>query len=419
MPLKMPLSQIAALLKAELPLHIIVSGVSVDSRLLKPGDLFFALPGERVDGHSYLKEAAVKGAVGAVVQEDYRGDSLGLPLIRVDDGLKALQTLAKKELQSRKTRIVAVTGSVGKTTTKEFMATLLSDRYRVAKSPGNSNSKIGLPLTILNHTHGDEEILVLEMGMTHPGQISELIEIAPPDIALITTVALAHAMNFSSLEEIAKAKAEIFLHPQTAIGFYPEIMSCYPWISGIGTCEKKKFTREKITLQLPGDHNHHNFSAACAVARYLGLSDDEILSKVPELKLPKLRMQTVEKKGVTFVNDAYNACEASMKASLSSLPKIFGRKIGILGQMGELGKFSEMCHRNVGEFALNHLDHLLCYGPSCLPIQEVWGQAGRHVEIFPTHEALVEALRTVVKPGDLVLLKGSRSTQLERILELF
>ena len=236
-------AQLSQLMKVSITssMNCPVTGFAVDSRLVKQGNLFFALKGAHVDGHQFLSAAAVNGAVAAVVNESYNGPDFGLLLIKVPDPLIALQELAKSVLQQRKSKIVAVTGSLGKTTTKDFITTLLKSKYSVSCSPGNSNSQIGLPLTILNHTDGAEDVLVLEMGMTHSGQIKQLLQIAPPDIAVMTTVALVHAGNFNSLEDIARAKAEVLTHPKTTLGVIPHDVLLYDEIRNTGTCQKISF----------------------------------------------------------------------------------------------------------------------------------------------------------------------------------
>lgn len=420
------------------------SGVAVDSRLVKLNDIFFALKGDKVDGHSYLGQAKANGAAAAVVSVNYLGPDHGLALIKVDDPLKALQQLTKAILDSRKTRIVAVTGSVGKTTTKDFITTLLKVKYRVASSPGNHNSQIGLPLTILNHTNGDEEILVLEMGMTHAGNLTNLVHIAPPDIAVVTMVALTHAGNFASLQEIAQAKAEIFSHPKTTLGILLRDLEHFDAMAHVGSCPKVTFSLstgadytlieqdEYLHIHYAGDlaatynrlpvlgrHNLQNFLAAVAVARNLQLSWEEIRQAIPLLALPERRLQQIEIGGVLFVNDSYNASTVSVKAAFNSLPKPppGGKTIAVIGQMLELGQFSEMCHREVAEDALNFVDSMICLGDGCKPIWECWSVARRPVAWFSTLEEVVSELRCQMRAGDVVLLKGSRTHGLWRILE--
>lgn len=419
------------------------TGVSVDSRSINQGELFFALKGEHVDGHTYLPEVSAKGATGAVVSKTYKGPHYGMTLLFVEDPLSSLQLYAKNILDKRKTQIIGITGSLGKTTTKDFLTALLKEKYHVASSPGNSNSQIGLPLSILNHYQGDEEILILEMGMTHPGNIANLVSIAPPKIAVITEVSLVHACNFDSIEGISLAKGEIFSHPSTEIGLLPAKLPFSNSIQTIGHCKKKTFGIDEIfadfsmsskgeqlvvrddkhksiisTWNIPGVHNRHNLLAAIAVARLMDLSFEEINLAIPKLVLPERRLQTVEKNGIIFINDAYNASEQSVKAALNSIPdpKQGGRKIAVLGSMMELGKFSEQCHLAIGETALQKVDYLFCLGEECKPMVELWKKAKRSVEWFYDRYELVKILRAFLRPNDIVLLKGSRSKALWMVI---
>lgn len=444
------LGQAAQLMETAFKSPFPFSKAIVDSRHLSANDLFFALPGEKTDGHLFLQNAAQKGAAAAVVRSDYTGFDFGLPLIRVPDVLLALQNFAKNELKNRKTRIVAVTGSVGKTTTKEFLVTILKQSFRVGATPGNSNSQIGMPLAILNDITGNEEVLVVEMGMTHPGNIQQLIQIAPPTIAVITTVALVHALNFESLRDIAKAKAEIFMHPETQLGIYNcDVQDADVW-KETGKCKKMTFSEsnksadfhlkstseffevETLTnenhhfgsLPVPGKHNHMNALAAIAVARSMDMPWDAIQRGFQELTLPERRLQIVSKKGITFVNDSYNASEISLKAALASLPEPQSgrKKIAVIGEMLELGKFSEKCHQEVARTALQHVDHLLCMGKECAPMHELWTKSCKPVywldERSDKNRALlVQELKRLIVPGDVVLLKGSRTNQLWKVLE--
>lgn len=418
-----------------------VKGFCFDSREVKPGDVFCAIKGAKNDGHDFVEIAFEKGAVAAIVEKNCSAPN---PLFVVQDVTGALQKLAQGVLERSRPLIVAVTGSVGKTTTKDFIGTLLEGRFRVWKSPGNNNSQLGLPVAILNSFNGTETIAVVEMGMTHPGQIEKLVQIAAPDIALITQVLPVHIANFSSLADIAKAKAEIFSNPKTQLGIYHrEIDNLLDLSDGL---PKKKFSlndasvefslkRQGNTLilleegksyplgefKLPGDHNLHNLLAALGVARAAGLSVGEIRSKIPFLTLPRQRMEKVEKKGVIFVNDSYNACVASVKAALRCLPepKNGGKKIGVLGSMLELGAFSDRSHRDVGEDALAFIDYLICHGAECLPMVEVWKAKGKNVEEIGDHEAIAERLRSLTKEGDVILLKGSRSKAMWKVMEYY
>lgn len=395
--------------------------VCVDSRYVEPGDIFFALPGEKVDGHIFLEEVKQRGAVAAVVRRDYK-TSCELPMLPVDNTLEALQLLASSALKKRSTKVIAITGSVGKTTTKEMIGTLLEQRFNTVRSPRNYNSQIGLPLTILNHTTGDEDYLVQEMGMTGAGQITGLIKIAPPTIAVLTHIALVHAAFFSSLQEIARAKAEIFLHPATKIGFFPETIACRDVIEYQGCCVKApvSMTHNRYPLlPFPGDHLRQNFILAAAVARECGLSEEEIIQRIPFLQLPEKRQERIEREGITFINDSYNASVPSVVAAFKALPapKMNGKRIAVIGEMLELGRFSEDCHREVAESALDHVDLMLCLGEGCQPIVDCWKSKGRPVHYFDDRAALVVQLKKMAASGDVVLLKGSNGKQLWKVLD--
>jgi len=442
------LSQIASLLiRGTCAPNKPVLGYCVDSRNIKPGEIFFALEGENLNGHDFLDEVRRKGAVAAVVSRKYEGPSGDFFLIHVEDPLEALQRLAKLVLADSSSRVIAITGSVGKTTTKEFVHTLLTDSYLTTASPGNNNSQIGLPLSILNHTSGKEEVVILEMGMTHFGQIAKLIEIAPPEVSLLTSVELVHACNFDSIEEIAKSKAEIFQHPQTKLAIlHRNIPNYYQITQGI-SCDKQSFSLtsgdadygvdpsgsshlfsrlEKHLIQidsfsLPGNHNRHNLLAAIAIARYFKVGWEEIWQRLPLLSLPKRRLEHLQHNGIHFVNDAYNASEISVKAALESLPEPEkgGKKIAVLGGMMELGKFADECHRRVAEHALNLVDECYCFGRECQPIFDTWKKAGKPVELFDDFTDLVECLKISLKACDVVLLKGSYCKGMWRILEYY
>ncbi len=444
------LKQIADLLAIQTPIPLsnhLVTGYCVDSRNVKPGDIFFALPGARSDGHVFIEEIKSKGAIAAVVHQDYAGKFDDFCLLYVEDTLQALQKLAKSLLELSKARIIAITGSYGKTTTKEFIHVLLADSYQVAVSPGNSNSQIGLPLAILNHTTGHEEIIILEMGMTHAGQISKLIQIAAPEVAVLTSVGLAHSENFDSIEMIACAKSEIFGHAQTRLGILHRDIPDYEKITKSTPCLKHSFslttqnadyTQNHLNplklysqldhssikidnFKLPGKHNQHNLLAAIAVARYFNVSCEEIEKRLEKLFLPEKRLQYQWLQDILFINDSYNASEMTVKAALESLPKPEkgGRKIAVLGSLLELGKFTKECHQRVGEYALNFVDECYCFGKECQPIVDLWLEKKRPTQLFEDFSLLLAHLKGHLQPNDSVLIKGSRSKEMWRILEAF
>ncbi|KAF3361494.1 UDP-N-acetylmuramoyl-tripeptide--D-alanyl-D- alanine ligase [Chlamydiales bacterium STE3] len=406
-----------------------ICGFSVDARTIQQGQVFFAIPGERVDGHQFVQEALAKGAACAVVEKSYPGDG---PLIRVDHVLRSLQQIVKALLSLRKTKIIGITGSVGKTSTKEFLSVLLEKNFVVGKSAGNQNSQIGLPLTILNDSSGDEELLILEMGMTQPGQIASLTEIAPPTIALITQVALVHAANFPSIDAILQAKLEIFNHPKTQITIGP-----YEWKRGTHLFSLDHHEADYFfdgthlyeagrmlgALQMPisGKHYQQNILSAIAVACQLGLEFQEIQERLKFLKLFQQRFETKLKKGVIFIDDSYNASAIAVKAALSSLPTPRqGRfKFAVLGSMLELGKFSAQCHIDVAEEALKTVDYLFCYGEECLPMIDAWHKHGREAHYFDSHQHLISELRKQASEGDIVLVKGSYGNAMWKVIEEF
>ena len=237
-----PIRLIAQKIGLVLEEETFVSGYRIDSRRILPGELFFALKGEKVDGHAFLGSVKEKGGVAAIVSKEYRGSDCGLILLRVESVEESLQSLARSFLEESKTKVIGVTGSVGKTTTKDFIATLLGKKFKTAKSFASYNTKLTLPMTILN-LEGNEEALVLEMGMSEPGDIKRLVEIAPPDIAVLTKVALAHTAFFpGGIEEIAKGKAEVFSHPKTRFA-----VAAYPFFQEFGECG---ISAEKVSFSL-------------------------------------------------------------------------------------------------------------------------------------------------------------------------
>jgi UDP-N-acetylmuramoyl-tripeptide--D-alanyl-D-alanine ligase len=419
-----------------------IQGFTADSRTVNPGDLFFALPGEKTSGLFFLEEAQKKGAKAALVPLEYEGESFGLELLYVADVLKSLQALAQEVFKEKKGCVIGVTGSVGKTTTKEFIATLLEEKYRVGKTSGTHNTQITLPLSLLNMKE-PVEIFVLEMSMSGAGHIANLVEIAPPEIAVITKIGRAHAEFFErGIEGIAAAKAEIFAHARTKEVIVPGSSLVYSAFEALK--EKTLFGGEEesfdyvyrkenegivilergerspvMNLPFSASHFCENFCAAVATARKLGLSWGEIAAGVPRLKLYKMRFERIEKEGIIFINDAYNASPESMKAALSNLPKaVSGRKrIAVFGEMKELGVFSAQAHREVAEHALPRIDYLLCYGRGCAPMVEYFSQHKRPVEFFEDFAQLRTRMRGLAREGDLVLLKGANSNQLWRLLE--
>lgn len=424
-----------------------ISGVAIDSRQVRPGDLFFALSGEATDGHKYLSHIAEKGGVAAVIRKDYQGPvPSNLLAIRVEDPLKSLQDMAKARVSEVGAHIVAITGSVGKTTTKEFVRTLFETTFSVTSTTGNHNSQIGMSMSLLNNIRGDEGWLIIEMGMSGEGQIRTLIDIVPPDIALITAVAPVHMVHFERTEQIARAKAEIFERPGTEWDLYNADTMHVDVMRQVGSGKKRSFSikgnKEALwTLErvlggisiaedgasiylpckpFPAAHVDENLLAAIAAARTAGISWEAIAQGLPALSMPKGRLEVSCNQGVTFINDAYNASEMSM---LSALDVLCGhapaRRIAVLGQMMELGSLSEVCHGRVGEKAVASADLLFCLGNGCEPIVQRWRGAGGSCLWTSSLDELIEQIRREVRSGDVVLLKGSHSNRLWKVVESF
>jgi UDP-N-acetylmuramoyl-tripeptide--D-alanyl-D-alanine ligase len=419
-----------------------------DSRQVQKGDLFFAIKGEKVDGHDYLMQVASQGALGAIVSKEYRGDDHGLVLFRVEDVIVALHRLATCVFQQRKQRVVGVTGSVGKTMTKEFIATLLEGSYSVEKTPGNANSQVTLPLTILNG-FGSSDAAVIEMGMSLPGEMERLVAIAPPEIAVVTKVALSHAAFFpEGLEGIAREKAMILMSSRTQWGIVNAQAMGFEVIKSTGTCHKLSYSLQEdfpgadivlgkvglhyqvrgkvgesplFTLPFQAPHLCENFLAAAIVCRLMQMEWEMIVSQAQQLKMNQNRFERIERKGITFLNDSYNANPTSMKAALLNMPtpQVGGKAIALLGSMKELGKFCECSHREIAEVAKDRIDHLICLGEECQPMVTYFIQQGKSVKWAESLSNAREYLSELAKPGDVVLLKGSNSHQLWKVLESF
>jgi UDP-N-acetylmuramoyl-tripeptide--D-alanyl-D-alanine ligase len=415
-----------------------ISAFRQKSSEVEYGDLFFALKGKKVDGHDFLGEVSKGRGVAAVVSKEYNGENFGLFLFRSDDVLLSLQDLAREQLIKNPVRIVGLTGSVGKTTTKEFLAVLLEAKYRVGKSPGSMNSQISLPLNLLNRK-GNEEICVLEMGMSEKGEIAKLVSIAPPEIALITKISPAHIANFKDgLLGIAREKCEIFSQPATKLCVVPQSLLNYLspqkefvtfsiedpkadfFLSSKGTevkiCERGKWGKS-FSFHLKENHFKEDFLAAVATARMIGLSWQEIEERSAFVQPPKMRFEKVCLDQVTYINDAYNANPDSVLAALEALPKPKkgGKCIAVLGEMADQGVFSETNHRDIGNKALLKVDRLFCYGKETLPMVQAFIEGKKKGEIFFDKRELFKELKKQIHKNDVVLIKGKRSLEMDEI----
>lgn len=445
----------------------VITDAVVDSRLAIPGAIFVALPGEQVDGHDYIQEAFERGAVVAIVQRDMppefsvldlrqpasegeRG-MLHVPLcLRVEDSLVALQAVARYWRSRLSVRVIGVTGSVGKSTTKELTAEVLERRYKTVKNPGNLNNEIGLPLTLLRLSEAHERA-VLEMGFYVPGEIAFLCEIARPHIGVITNVSQVHLERAGSMEAIVSGKAELIesLPPapegvailnydeplvrqmadrtQASVFYYGSSPEADLWASDIqglgleGVRFVMHFQGDSIHLRVPllGRHSVHTALRAAAVGLVEELTWQEIASGLQGSQ-SQLRLVAVQGPGgALFLDDTYNAAPPSVIAALNLLAELEGRRVAVLGDMLELGSYEERGHRMVGARAAHVVDELVTVGRRARWIADEALHAGlarsKLVE-FDDSDAAIEYLRHRVGEGDIVLVKGSRAMEMDRIV---
>ena len=428
-----------------------VSRVSTDSRTLQAGDLFVPLRGENFDGHKFIQQAAERGAVGAIVEDQWNGKApANFSLIAVADTLVGYQTLAANYRASLALKVIAITGSNGKTSTKDFVAATLARKFRVTKTEGNFNNHVGLPQTMLA-ANRDDEIAVWEIGMNHPGEIPALAKLAAPDIAIITNIGIAHIEFMGSREAIAQEKgalAEAVASEGTVILNADDQFSASIArrtrariiLAGIdngsvrATDISQNATGSEFTilegahrcrgqLPVPGIHMVQNAMLAVAAGRVFNMSLEECAVGLASTPLTKARLQIKEIDGIQFIDDSYNANPDSMKAALRTLMELDsdGRRIAVLGEMGELGAESERGHREVGEAAAAlRIDELIAVGPIGARIARAAEKAGLKKSVaVGSHEEASELLEKNAAPGDLVLVKGSRSARMERVLEDF
>ena len=432
-----------------------VLGVVIDSRQVESGYLFVAIPGEKVDGHKFIPDVFAKGAA-AVLSEQQLENPAG-PYILVESTTKALRDLAEYYRKSLDIKVVGITGSVGKTSTKEMIASVLSEKYKVLKTEGNYNNEIGLPLTIFK-IRAEHEVAVLEMGISEFGEMHRLATMANPDICVITNIGLCHLENLKTRDGILKAKTESFAHLKKdgiailngdddklstirQVGdkepvFYGmeekmeyredakksvyatgvENLGLYGMQARIHTPEGERDVR----IPIPGEHNVYNALAATAVGLSLGLSLDQISSGILKAKTIGGRTNLLNTGSMTVIDDCYNANPVSMKASLDVLATAEGRKIAVLGDMGELGENEKKLHYEVGEYlAKKEIDVLFCAGELSEEIARAAQKESKTCEVyyFKTRDALLEQLLPFLKKGDTVLVKASHFMEYPEIVK--
>ncbi|MFW5985371.1 MAG: UDP-N-acetylmuramoyl-tripeptide--D-alanyl-D-alanine ligase [Halanaerobiaceae bacterium] len=438
------------------PRDVNFQGVSIDSRTIEPGELFVAIIGENFDGHSFVEDALNKGARGVIVDRKLALETKK-PMIRVSDTTLALQELAHyyrglfPEL-----KVIGVTGSAGKTTTKDLLASVLKEKYNVLKTEENLNNHYGLPLTLFN-LKGQEDFAVLEMGMSARGEIRRLAEIARPDIGIVTNVGSAHLETLKTKENVARAKSELIQElPEDGLAvlnyddqyvsemknqfsgkdvlFFSledkraDIYACdfnhetdrEPGISFTVIEDNKK---ERYQLTKPGLHNVYNALPACALGSEFGLSAAQIRAGLLKCDYSSLRMEFIEKKDYLIINDSYNSNPLSLKSALKVLQETgSGRKIAVLGAMLELGEKKVEAHREIGEYIADSeidilitRDKLMSYAAR---EAEKQGMSRKQIFSFSDKYTLTEKLKKMIKPADTILFKGSRGSKMDEIVDL-
>ncbi len=446
--------------------HVLTDAV-IDSRLVIPGSLFVALPGEQVDGHDFVGDAFQKGAIMALVDRDVERELSVLDLrqpdalersleletpfcLRVPDTLDALQKVAARWRETLSLRVIGVTGSVGKSTTKELAAEVLQRRYRTMKNPGNLNNEIGLPLSLFRLTRAHERA-VLEMGFYVPGEIKLLCEIARPHVGVVTNISPVHLERAGSMDAIVQGKGELVesLPPapegtailnhddglvrsmadrtKASIFFYGLTSDADLWASDIqglgleGVRFVMHYQGEDIHVRVPllGRHSVHTALRAAAVGLVEGLSWEEIVSGLQSSK-SQLRLVAVKgPEGALILDDTYNAAPSSVIAALNLLAELDGRRVAVLGDMLELGDFEERGHRMVGVRAAQVADELVVVGQRARWIADEAmkaGMAASQVSTFEETQAALEYLKDHTGANDVVLVKGSRGMQMDQIV---
>ena len=427
--------------------NMICKNFSKDTRTVEEGDIYIVIKGEKFDGNLFWDKALDSGAIGVIVQniefskadiEKYKDKVI----IKVEDTLKALQDLASYKRQLYDIPVIAITGSVGKTSTKDIVANVVAQKYKTVKTQGNNNNHIGLPFTILNGSN-DMEAMVLEMGMNHLGEIHVLSEIAKPTICIITNIGTSHIGNLGSRENILKAKLEILdgaKNPHIVVNNDNDLL--HKWygenkdilnIKTYGIKEKSDMVAKEINIQedssdfivclenqenhihipIGGEHFILNSLCAITVGRILGINMTEIEKGIETVQLTKNRMEIVElKKGIKIINDAYNSSVESVKASLEYMNhRKAGRRIAVLGDILETGNFAKKLHETIGKLICeNHIDILICSGENAkyiIKMAKKQGFSANNLYYFENKEEIVDLLQKEAKPGDVILFKAS------------
>lgn len=437
------LREVARMLGLTIETEAMVTGWSIDSRTIAEGDLFFALRGPHHDGHEHVGEAFRKGAVAVVVDRDVEANGL---VLRVEDSLDALQRIARIAREKWAGSVVGVTGSAGKTTTKDVIAEMLATQMITAKTVGNLNNHVGVPLSLLR-VDENARVAVIEMGMNHAGEIRDLAAIAKPDIGVVTNVGTAHMEAFESIEEIAAAKRELIdALPESGTAVLnaddPRVAAMargrMTLLYGLSadahvraeevqpSAEGLKFRvgATRFRTSLSGRHSVSNILAGLAVARVYGIAPQRLVDAVRNLKPGKMRGERFVHRGITVYDDCYNSNPDAARAMLDVLRDTPARRrIAVLGEMLELGRWAEPLHRDVGSYAVAQgIDVLVGIRGaawSFVDAAKLAGLSAGAALFFDDPADAGRAVRALAQPDDAILFKGSRGVHVEKALEQF
>lgn len=440
--MEIELREVARVLGLEIGERGIVTGWSIDSRTIVPGDLFFALRGPNHDGHEHIDEVFRKGAIAVVAERDAGSEGL---VLQVEDSLDALQQIAKRAREMWGGSVIGVTGSAGKTTTKDVIAEMLAGQMKTAKTEGNLNNQFGLPLSLLR-VDEDARVAVIEMGMNHAGEIRDLAAIAKPDVGVVTNVGHAHIEAFESIEGIAAAKRELIdalPASGTAVLNADDArvkamaqgktilygLSADAHVRGEDVEESAEGVKFRVgathfATSLSGRHSVSNILAGLAVAQIYGVEPSQLIETVRNLRPGKMRGERFEHRGIVVFNDCYNSNPDAVRAMLDVLRDTAARRrIAVLGEMLELGRWAEPLHREVGDYAARQgIDVLVGIRGAAWSLVDAAKLAGLSAGaalFFDDPADAGRAVRTIAQPGDAILFKGSRGVHVERALEQF
>lgn len=421
--------------------QLVITGVSTDSRTLSPGDMFIALKGENFDGSDFIMKAFEKGAVCVVTEKNITGENI----INVGSAVRALGELARAHRSKFDIPVIAVTGSTGKTTVKNYLVSVLSQKYKVHSTKENNNNHIGVPMALLELDES-HEISVIEMGMSALGEIDYLSYLAVPDIAVITNIGMSHIGILGSKDNILKAKTEVINHMKKEAvlilngddEYLDKLKACGGYsVLRFGISRNSDIKAENILgiegeyysfdvngieykLNIPGKHNIYNALAAIVVGRLLGISEKMMKEGIFKVKAEKMRLNMYERSGVKIINDAYNANPQSMTAALDILNKHKGRRIAVLGDMLELGLYADSEHNAIGEYAADSTDILIVCGENTKMVKKgaiAAGMKETNISIFKTSDEAGRHLKSILKAKDMILIKGSRGMKMENVLK--